>query len=121
VSHPAFDLLSKFLVYPSLSRLAASAALQHPWFTSPSSSSPPADSPVSLSDSEEGQYVLLLPESYALEDALLSEGSHSEDLGRRLKTVIRQEWRGKSLGDRLHETLRRPQFVGAWLGPKNSS
>ncbi|TFK21554.1 CMGC/CDK protein kinase [Coprinopsis marcescibilis] len=78
-----FDLLSRFLVYPSGSRQRAVEALQHPWFA--------ADG------------VILLPRGYEYD---FGNGSIGDDIGNGVSSKISvYEWKGKPLGDWLHSML----------------
>ena len=78
-----FDLLSRFLVYPSADRQTAREALKHPWFT--------ADRGV------------LLPDGYEVDPAV---GGHIDpELGAQLQELCIYEWRGRSLGHWLDSLL----------------
>ncbi|KAH6911138.1 CMGC/CDK protein kinase [Coprinopsis sp. MPI-PUGE-AT-0042] len=78
-----FDLLSRFLVYPSASRQTAREALKHPWFTA-----------------ERG---ILLPEGYEVDGAV--GGQADPGLGAQLQKLAAYEWRGKSLGEWIQSML----------------
>ncbi|EAU92375.1 CMGC/CDK protein kinase [Coprinopsis cinerea okayama7 len=81
-----FDLLSRFLVYPSGSRQTASEALRHPWIT--------ADS------------AILLPKGYEFE--MGAGAGVDRDNVAQLKRMMAHEWKGKSLGELLHGVLLAP-------------
>lgn len=78
-----FDLLSRFLVYPSASRQTAREALKHPWFTA-----------------DRG---ILLPEGYEVDSTV--GGQRDSWLGPQLQKLAVYEWRGKPLGELIHSML----------------
>jgi serine/threonine protein kinase len=78
-----FDLLSRFLVYPSASRQTAREALKHPWFTA-----------------DRG---ILLPRGYKL-DSLVG-GQADPGLAAKLQKLAVHEWRGKPLEEWIQSML----------------
>ncbi|KAH9486068.1 Cyclin-dependent kinase 2 [Psilocybe cubensis] len=74
------DLISRFLVYPSASRIQAEDAMRHPWFTTPGA-------------------VLLLPPGYSLGWNLLLEEQSSRTETTSGEKRVKHVWNGRSLGE----------------------